>query len=100
MEVDDEYWENEQDPEQAFKQPPRKPSRIFCLFRRAQSNFSCRVEVHRESQVYHVFCNFEAHGPWRFTVFIQQIEAFPWLCGSALGAAHCGLRSLPGSSSS
>jgi len=25
-EVDDEYWENEHEPEQAFKQPPGKPS--------------------------------------------------------------------------
>jgi hypothetical protein len=27
-EVDDEYWENEHDPEQAFRQPPGKPSLI------------------------------------------------------------------------
>ena len=28
MEVDDEYWENEHEPEQAFKQPPGKPSHL------------------------------------------------------------------------
>ena len=77
-----------------------KPSCTFCLFCQAQSNFSCRIEDHCESQVHHIFHNFEAHGPWCFTVFIQQIEAFPWLCGSALGAAHCSLHSLLGSSSS
>lgn len=28
MEIDDEYWENERDPDQAFKQPAGKPSAL------------------------------------------------------------------------
>lgn len=38
-EVDDEYWENEQDPEQAFKQPPGKPSLL--------SYFVCFIKLNQ-----------------------------------------------------
>lgn len=38
-EVDDEYWENEHDPEQAFKQPPGKPSLL--------SYFVCFIKLNQ-----------------------------------------------------
>ena len=38
-EIDDEYWENEQDPEQAFKQPPGKPSLL--------SYFVCFIKLNQ-----------------------------------------------------
>ncbi|KAI0248863.1 fungal-specific transcription factor domain-containing protein [Lactifluus subvellereus] len=38
-EVDDEYWENEHDPEQAFKQPPGKPSLL--------SYFVCSIKLNQ-----------------------------------------------------
>lgn len=41
---------------------------IFSLFHQAQSNVSCRVEDHRESQVYHVFRHFDAHGISQYSI--------------------------------
>ena len=88
-EVDDEYWENEQDPDQAFKQPPGKPSLILYFVSFIKLNQILAIAL--RTIVSHVPIKFFVFRcSWYLIVFDQQIEAFPWLCGSALGAAHCG----------
>lgn len=93
MEVDDEYWVHP-DPEQAFKQPPGKPSKATafnCLMRLNQIlAFALRTIV--GSPLFAPIYIAET----TVVVLYQQIEGDAWLCWTPVGAAHsCGTRLGP-----
>ena len=86
-EIDDEYWENEHEPEQAFKQPIGKPSVLsyfVSIIKLIQIlAVALRTIVSRSLTMFYRVLKFAV-------VFNQQIENLPRVRRTSLGTANCG----------
>jgi hypothetical protein len=89
-EVDDEYWENEHDPEQSFKQPPGKPSLLsyFVSFIKLNQTLAVALRTIVGHEFFHFWHTQHSH-LFFCVVFDQQVKKLSWVCRATLGTAYC-----------